>query len=393
MKIENLDLRGKRVLVRVDFNVPVEGGQVKDNRRIKGAKPTLDLLLNQGARVVLISHRGRPKGQYKEEFSMGPVLEETEKVLGRKVQAFFSPQVVNDQIIAQAQALEDGQVALLENLRFRPEEEANDPDFAKDLAKLGDIFINDAFGTAHRSHASNVGVAQYLPSYLGLLVGREVSVLSELLDRADKPYLTILGGSKVSDKIGIIENLLDKVDGIMIVGAMANTFLEAQGYAMGRSLVEKDKIDLAKDLLDRAKKAQVQVFLPRDLVVAEDLEAKEGQVVAIEAMDPDRMALDIGPKTLEAAKVFLAPAKTVMWNGPAGVFEKEAFSQGTMGLAKILSQLDAKTVVGGGDSAAAVAQSGLEDSFYHISSGGGASLEFLEGNKLPALAAILGEEA
>lgn len=389
MKLQDLDLAGKRVLVRVDFNVPVEAGRVTDDSRIQGAKPTLDLLLDKGASVVLMSHRGRPKGTYKEDLSMAPVLEAAQEVLGRPILPLFSDKVLSKEVIQGAKDLEPGQVALLENLRFRQEEEANDPTFAKHLALLGEVFVNDAFGTSHRAHASNAGVARYLPSYLGLLVEREVQVLGQVLEAPESPYVAILGGSKVSDKIDLIENLMEKLDGLVIVGAMANTFLKAQGHDLGASLVEDDKLDLAKGLLGRAKESGLDLVLPSDLVVAKGLEAESGQVVDLDQVPGDMMALDVGPKTLEAAGGLLESAKTVVWNGPAGVFEKEAFSKGTMGLAEIMAGLDAKTIVGGGDSAAAVKKSGLEDSFYHISSGGGASLTLLEGQDLPGISAIL----
>lgn len=390
--LNEMDLKGKHVLMRVDFNVPVQDGKVIDTTRIETVKPTLDLILSKGASVVLMSHRGRPKGEYREDLSMAPVLPVAEEILGVKIEPLFANEVINEEIIDKSRALEPGEVAMIENLRFRAEEEKNDPEFARELSKLGDVFVNDAFGTSHRAHASNVGVAQVLPSVLGLLVGREVEVLSEVLHDAKSPFVAILGGAKVSDKINVIENLLDKTDRMVIVGAMANTFLAAEGYDMGKSLVEEEQLDLARELMEKAKDHQVDFVLPVDLVVAKEIaEGAEHRVVKPDEISEDEMALDLGPESIETIREKLQDAKTVVWNGPAGVFEVAPFNKGTFAIADIVSKLDGLTVIGGGDSAAAIVQSGLEDRMSHISSGGGASLEFLEGKELPGIVAITGK--
>lgn len=390
--LDQLDLKNKHVVMRVDFNVPVQDGKVTDATRIEKVKPTLDMILSKGASVVLMSHRGRPKGEYREDLSMAPVVPVAEEILGIDIEPLFANEVINEEIINKAKSLKPGQVAMIENLRFRAEEEKNDPEFARALSKMGDVFINDAFGTSHRAHASNVGVAAYLPSTLGLLVEREVNVLSEVLNDAKSPFVAILGGAKVSDKINVIENLLDKTDRMVIVGAMANTFLAAEGCEMGKSLVEEGQLSLAKNLMAKAKARGVDFILPVDLVVAKEI--KEGaptRIVKPGGVTEDEMALDIGPESIELIREKLLDAKTVVWNGPAGVFETEPFNRGTFAIAEILSTLDGLTVIGGGDSVAAIVQSGLEEKMSHISSGGGASLEFLEGKDLPGIAAITGK--
>lgn len=389
MDLKQLDVHGKRVLVRVDFNVPVKDGKVTDVTRIEAARPTIDYLLDEGAAVILMSHRGRPKGTYDEAFSMEPVLKAAEKVLDHKIIPMFSGAVVDENVHRMARELKPGEIGLLENLRFRNEEKKNDDGFSEELASLADCYVNDAFGTAHRAHASNVGIVKKLPAALGFLMGEEVRVLSDLIEKPKRPFMAILGGAKVSDKISVIDNLMNVVDEIFIVGAMANTFLLAKGHDMGASLVEADEVDHAKELMAKAEKKGVALNLPVDLVVAKGIDQpKTARTASLTAIQADEMALDIGEETVKAYGEGLKTAKSVVWNGPAGVFETAPFDKGTVALAKILGDLDAEVVIGGGDSAAAIKQAGLEDKMSHISSGGGASLEFLEGKVLPAIAVM-----
>lgn len=389
MDLKQLDVQGKRVLVRVDFNVPVKDGKVTDVTRIEAARPTIDYLLENGAAVILMSHRGRPKGTYDEAFSMEPVLKAAEKVLDHKIIPMFSGAVVDENVHRMARELAPGEIGLLENLRFRNEEKKNDDTFADELASLADCYVNDAFGTAHRAHASNVGIVKKLPAALGFLMGKEVRVLSDLIEKPKRPFMAILGGAKVSDKISVIDNLMNVVDEIFIVGAMANTFLLAKGHDMGASLVEADEVDHAKELMAKAEKKGVALNLPVDLVVAKGIDQpKTARTASLNDIQADEMALDIGEETVKAYGEGLKTAKSVVWNGPAGVFETAPFDRGTVALAKILGDLDAEVVIGGGDSAAAIKQAGLEDAMSHISSGGGASLEFLEGKVLPAIAVM-----
>ena len=389
MDLKQLDVQGKRVLVRVDFNVPVKDGKVTDVTRIEAARPTIDYLLENGAAVILMSHRGRPKGTYDEAFSMEPVLKAAEKVLDHKIIPMFSGAVVDENVHRMARELKPGEIGLLENLRFRNEEKKNDDTFADELASLADCYVNDAFGTAHRAHASNVGIVKKLPAALGFLMGKEVRVLSDLIEKPKRPFMAILGGAKVSDKISVIDNLMNVVDEIFIVGAMANTFLLAKGHDMGASLVEADEVDHAKELMTKAEKKGVALNLPVDLVVAKGIDQpKTARIASLDDIQADEMALDIGEETVKAYGEGLKQAKSVVWNGPAGVFETAPFDKGTVALAKILGDLDAEVVIGGGDSAAAIKQAGLEDAMSHISSGGGASLEFLEGKVLPAIAVM-----
>ena len=389
MDLKQLDVQGKRVLVRVDFNVPVKDGKVTDVTRIEAARPTIDYLLENGAAVILMSHRGRPKGTYDEAFSMEPVLKAAEKVLDHKIIPMFSGAVVDENVLRMARELKPGEIGLLENLRFRNEEKKNDDTFADELASLADCYVNDAFGTAHRAHASNVGIVKKLPAALGFLMGKEVRVLSDLIEKPKRPFMAILGGAKVSDKISVIDNLMNVVDEIFIVGAMANTFLLAKGHDMGASLVEADEVDHAKELMAKAEKKGVALNLPVDLVVAKGIDQpKTARTASLDDIQADEMALDIGEETVKAYGEGLKTAKSVVWNGPAGVFETAPFDKGTVALAKILGDLDAEVVIGGGDSAAAIKQAGLEDKMSHISSGGGASLEFLEGKVLPAIAVM-----
>ena len=389
MDLKQLDVQGKRVLVRVDFNVPVKDGKVTDVTRIEAARPTIDYLLENGAAVILMSHRGRPKGTYDEAFSMEPVLKAAENVLDHKIIPMFSGAVVDENVHRMARELKPGEIGLLENLRFRNEEKKNDDGFSAELASLADCYVNDAFGTAHRAHASNVGIVKKLPAALGFLMGKEVQVLSDLIEKPKHPFMAILGGAKVSDKISVIDNLMNVVDEIFIVGAMANTFLLAKGHDMGASLVEVDEVDHAKELMAKAEKKGVALNLPVDLVVAKGIDQpKTARTASLTDIQADEMALDIGEETVKVYGEGLKTAKSVVWNGPAGVFETVPFDKGTVALAKILGDLDAEVVIGGGDSAAAIKQAGLEDKMSHISSGGGASLEFLEGKVLPAIAVM-----
>lgn len=382
--IKDVDYNGKRVLVRVDYNVPLKEGRVKDNKRITASLPTIDYLLKEGASVVLMSHLGRPKGEYKEDLSMKPVAEELQKVLGKEVKFIPDKNVVSQEVISKARELKPGEVALIENTRFVKGEEKNDEAFAKELAKLGEAYVNDAFGTSHRAHASNVGVSKYLPMALGFLVEKEVKNLDLVLKNPEKPYVAILGGAKVSDKINVIENLINIVDKIVIVGAMEFTFLKAEGVSVGKSLVEDDKIDFAKELLQKAKAKNVEIILPIDFVVADEV-SEDAEAETVKEIPADKMGLDIGPETVALIKEKLTGVKTVVWNGPCGVFEIDKFAKGTFEVAHILAEIDAIKIVGGGDSASAIKKSGYEDKFTHISTGGGASLDYLEGKVLPGI--------
>lgn len=383
--IKDVDYKGKRVLVRVDYNVPLKEGRVKDNKRITASLPTIEYLLKEGASVVLMSHLGRPKGEYKEDLSMKPVAEELQKVLGREVKFIPDKNVVSEEVVSKVRELKPGEVALIENTRFVKGEEKNDEAFAKELAKLGEAYVNDAFGTSHRAHASNVGVSKYLPMALGFLVEKEVKNLDLVLKNPEKPYVAILGGAKVSDKINVIENLINIVDKIVIVGAMAFTFLKAEGVSVGKSLVEDDKINFAKELLQKAKSKNVEIILPIDFVVADEV-SEDAKAETVKEIPADKMGLDIGPETVALIKEKLTGVKTVVWNGPCGVFEIDKFAKGTFEVAHILAEIDAVKIVGGGDSASAIKKSGYEDKFTHISTGGGASLEYLEGKVLPGIA-------
>ena len=382
--IKDVDYKGKRVLVRVDYNVPLKDGHVKDNKRITASLPTIEYLLKEGASVVLMSHLGRPKGEYKEDLSMKPVAEELQKVLGREVKFIPDKNVVSEEVVSKVKELKPGEVALIENTRFVKGEEKNDEAFAKELAKLGEAYVNDAFGTSHRAHASNVGVSKHLPMALGFLVEKEVKNLDLVLKNPEKPYVAILGGAKVSDKINVIENLINIVDKIVIVGAMAFTFLKAEGVSVGKSLVEDDKIDFAKELLQKAKAKNVEIILPIDFVVADEV-SEDAKAEVVKEIPADKMGLDIGPETVALIKEKLKGVKTVVWNGPCGVFEIDKFAKGTFEVAHILAEIDAIKIVGGGDSASAIKKSGYEDKFTHISTGGGASLEYLEGKVLPGI--------
>ena len=362
-----------KVLVRCDFNVPLDENQnITDDRRIRSSLPTLQYLIEEGARVILMSHLGRPKGEANPKFSLLPVANRLSELLEKEVVFAKDDLVISQAVKDKIDELKDGDVALLENTRFRKEEEKNDENFAKELASLGEIYVNDAFGTSHRAHASNVGVSSYLPSAVGFLVEKEISIMGKALEDPERPFVAILGGAKVSDKIGVIENLLDKVDSILIGGGMAYTFLKAQGYEIGQSLLEEDKMDLALSLIEKAKDKGVKLLLPVDITIAKEFKNDtEIRIAGIDSIPEDWMGLDIGPETLKLFSEEISKAKTVIWNGPTGVFEMENFSKGTYGIAKALVDSDATTIVGGGDSASAVEKAGYAAQITHVSTGGG----------------------
>lgn len=382
--IRDVDVRGKRVLVRVDFNVPLKEGAVADDTRIRAALPTINYLLEQDAALILCSHLGRPKGKVVPEFRLDPVAARLAELLGCPVQKLGN--CVGPQVEAAVEAMQMGDVILLENPRFYPEERANDPEFARQLASLADIFVNDAFGAAHRAHASTEGVTHYLPAVAGFLMEKELEFLGQATESPEHPYVAILGGAKISDKIGVIESLLAKCDRLLIGGGMANTFFKAMGFEVGDSLVEDGAVEMAASLL---KQAGGTLVLPVDVVVADafDNDARM-RIVAPNEVTPGWRILDVGPKTVSTFGSALGGAKTVVWNGPLGVFEMDNFAAGTFAVARLLADLDAITIIGGGDSAAAVRQAGLVDQMSHVSTGGGASLEFLEGKTLPCVAAL-----
>ena len=386
--IREADLSNKRVLIRVDFNVPLKEGKVTDATRIVAALPTIKYILSQpGTSLVVMSHFGRPKGKKNPDFSMIPVGKKFEELLGRPVKV--ASDVIGEEVRKEVEALKAGEVLLLENCRFYPDEEANNPEFAKELASFGDVYVNDAFGTAHRAHASTEGVAHYLPSYAGFLIEKEVKFMAPLLENPEKPFVAIIGGSKVSSKISVLESLVKTCDAIVIGGGMAYTFLKVQGHQIGKSLVEDDYLETARNFLAAAEKKGVKVILPVDHVCAAAF-AEDAEPVAVDAIDipADLMGMDIGPKTTAAIVAELANAKSVVWNGPMGVFEFASFAKGTEAVAKALAESKATTVVGGGDSVAAINKFGLADKISHVSTGGGASLEFLEGKVLPGIKAL-----
>lgn len=390
--VKDLNVEDKKVLVRVDFNVPLskDGNHtISDDTRIKAALPTIDYLLENNAKVILMSHLGRPKGEANPEFSLKPVAEWLENHYGEKFHFLPSDVVVDEKVKEEVEKLENGNLALLENTRYVKGETKNDPEFAKELSSLADLFVNDAFGTSHRAHASNVGVANNLESAVGFLIQKEIEIMGKALENPEKPFVSILGGAKVSDKIGVIENLISKVDYILIGGGMAYTFLKAQGKEIGKSLLEEDKMDLSLELIKKAEANNVKILLPKDVVIADEIkEDAETKIVDIDNIPTDKEALDIGPKTAKEYADIIKKAKTVVWNGPMGVFEIKVFANGTNEVAKALAESSATTIVGGGDSALAIEEAGYKDKITHVSTGGGASLEFLEGKTLPGIDCI-----
>ena len=387
--IKDIDVKGKRVVVRCDFNVPMQDGAITDDNRIVAALPTIKYLVENGAKIVLMSHMGRPKGEPKMEFTLAPVAKRLEELLGQPVKFISCPEVVNDEVKEAVATLADGEVMLLENVRFRKEETDNDAGFAKELASLGEIFVQEAFGTAHRAHASTAGIADYLPAVSGFLIEKEVKFLGSAVENPERPFVAIMGGAKVGDKIPVIENLLQKVDTLIIGGGMAYTFFKSIGLEIGKSILDADNIELAGKLLEKAEAMGVKMLIPVDTVCAADFDNDaETLICDRDAIPADMEGLDIGPKTVELYKEALKDAKTIVWNGPMGVFEMPNFAKGTKAIAEILAESDAITIIGGGDSAAAAEQFGLADKMTHISTGGGASLEFLEGKVLPGIAVI-----
>lgn len=387
--IKDVNFEGKRALVRCDFNVPMEDGQITDDGRIKAALPTIKYLVEAKAKVILMSHLGRPKGEPKAQFSLSKVADRLAELVGQPVKFAQSDVVVDDSVRKIASELQNGEIMLLENVRFRKEETDNDLHFAKELSELGDIFVQEAFGTAHRAHASTAGVAEYLPAVSGFLIEKEVKFLGDAVVDPKRPFVAIMGGAKVADKIKVIENLLEKVDTLIIGGGMSYTFFRAKGYEIGSSILDENGIELAKEIMDKANKLNKALLLPMDIVVADKFENEANtKTVAAESIPSDMMGLDIGPKSIELFNKKIAEAKTVVWNGPVGVFEMENFAKGTRAVADALAKSDCISIIGGGDSAAAIKKFGLEGNMTHISTGGGASLEFLEGKELPGIAVI-----
>jgi phosphoglycerate kinase len=387
--VRDVEVGGKRVLVRCDFNVPQdETGSITNDKRIVASLPTIRYLIEQGARVILCSHLGRPKGEFNTKFTLAPVAVRLSELLGKPVA--FAADVIGEDAKAKAAALKDGDVCLLENVRFHKEEEKNDPAFSKALASLAEVYVNDAFGTAHRAHASTAGVAAYLPAVSGFLIKQEIDIMGGALSSPKRPFVAVLGGAKVSDKIGVINNLLEKVDTLIIGGGMAYTFFKAKGYGIGASLCETDKVDYAKEMLDKAAAKGVSFLLPTDNLCADRFAADATPVPTKSDAIPDgMMGLDIGPESIALFSQAIKGAGTVIWNGPMGVFEFEAFAEGTRAVARAIAESGSVSIIGGGDSVAAVKQLGFADKMTHISTGGGASLEFLEGLELPGIAALL----
>lgn len=388
--IKDIDLKGKKVFVRCDFNVPLdENGNITDNRRIVAALPTIKYLLEQNCKIILASHLGRPKGEVNPKFSLKPVANELSKLLGKEVK--LAEDVVGPSAKELTRNVKEGEIVLLENVRFDAREEKNDESLSKEFASMAEIFVNDAFGTAHRAHSSTAGIAEFLPAVSGFLIEKELEFLGSALENPQRPFIAILGGAKVSDKLGVIESLLEKVDTLIIGGGMAYTFFKSIGYSVGKSICELDKLDLAKELMEKAKQKNVKLVLPIDNVIAKEIAPDtENKVIDSDNIPDEWEGLDIGPKTVELFKEELKDAKTIIWNGPVGFSEYEIFANGTRSIAQALAEKeDAVTIIGGGDSAAAIEKMGLSDKMTHISTGGGASLEFLEGKKLPGIECLL----
>ncbi len=386
--IRDVELSGKRVFCRVDFNVPMQEGVITDDTRIRAAVPTIKHLSEAGAKVILASHFGRPKGAVVEEMRLTAAGEHLQTLLGKPVKKLDDS--VGPEVETAVAAMQNGDVLLLENVRFHAGEEKNEPELAKQFANLADLFVNDAFGAAHRAHASTAGIAAYIPAVAGLLMEREIQFLGGAFSNPERPFTAIVGGAKVKDKIAVIENLLTKVDTLIIGGGMANTFLKAQGYAIGASLCEDDKLDLARSLMDQAKERGVKLLMPVDVVVADRFAADaEKKTVSVSEIPDGWMALDVGPQSVALLREAIVGSKTVVWNGPMGVFEMDAFASGTIGVAHAMADCDGTTIIGGGDSVAAVEKAGVAEKMTHISTGGGASLEFMEGKELPGVAVLL----
>ncbi len=388
LSVEDLQLKGKRVLVRVDFNVPLDGTKITDDTRIISALPTIQYIIKQGGKVILMSHLGRPDGKVVPKYSLAPIAERLKELLGKNV--ILAPDCVGKETKAIVDKMSEGDIILLENLRFHEEEENNDPKFAEQLAELGDIYVNDAFGAAHRAHASIVGITKYISqSAAGLLMKKEIEYIKDKIDNPERPFVAIIAGSKVSDKIGIIEHLMQKADAVIIAGAMAYTFLKSMGRKVGKSLVEDDKLDLAREILKKSLDERIPLYLPIDHTIADDFSNNANRMVVMRGRIPDNWeGMDIGPATVELFKSVLEDAKTIVWNGPVGVFEFDNFAKGSIAIAKILAESNAITIVGGGDCVAAVNKSGVADKITHISTGGGAALELMEGKKMPGIEAL-----
>ena len=387
--VKDIDLKEKKVFVRCDFNVPMDENQnITDNARIVAALPTIKYLIDQNCKIILASHLGRPKGEFKPEFSLAPVAKELSKLLDKEV--IMAKDVIGEDAMAKAENLKEGEILLLENVRFHREETDNDPEFSKKLASMAEIFVNDAFGTAHRAHSSTTGIASYLPAVSGFLIEKELQFLGNAVGNPERPFVAILGGAKVSDKIGVIDKLLEKVDTLIIGGGMAYTFFKAQGYEVGNSICELDKLELATSLMEKAKEKGVKFLLPVDTKIGKEFKPDtESKTVKCIEIPEGWEGFDIGEESIKMFTEEIQKAKTVIWNGPLGLFEFDQFAIGTNAIAKVLSEIDATTIIGGGDSAAAVKKAGLQDKITHVSTGGGASLEFLEGKKLPGIEALM----
>ncbi|MFT9849971.1 phosphoglycerate kinase [Aneurinibacillus sp. REN35] len=385
--VRDVDVKGKRVFCRFDFNVPMEEGRITDDTRIRAALPTIEYLMQNGARVIMSSHFGRPKGKVVEEMRLNAVAERLSQLLGQPVKKV--DEVFSETVKEEAEKLHDGEAMLLENVRFHPGEEKNDEELAKQFASLADLFVNDAFGTAHRAHASTAGVAAHIEGVAGFLMEKEIEFLGHTISQPERPFTAIIGGAKVKDKIGVIENLLEKVDNLIVGGGLSNTFIKAKGYDVGSSLLEEEKVELAKEFMEIAKQKGVNFLIPIDVVVADKFAADaQTKTVDVDAIPEGWQALDIGPKTIELYKQAVLDSKTVVWNGPMGVFEMDAFAEGTNAIARTLKEVRGTTIIGGGDSVAAVEKAGVASEMTHISTGGGASLEFMEGKELPGVAVL-----